>query len=600
MYYFTIGAIFKNEAHILKEWLEHYFYHGIEHIYLINDYSTDNFFEILKPYIDKQKVTLYNCDIDKKWLGMQEEKYNDFFQKNLSETKWFGIVDLDEFLYSPLEIDVKKIIKKYESYNQLQINWVHFGSSMLENQPDNVIENFIYRGKYNCIKNGPNGRYNSYKSIVKTDKTVKLGIHAHIYNNSSSSKNVSFNEINTPLLINHYAIQSKEYWQNIKMTRGDVNFWYDKQGWERNMKLFYEMDNNEIKDERLKEQNIIIFSNNYQNKLKIKLYYDKYNYFCNYKNIGQNNKIIKNINIKNYNSFEEYFKNKFKEYKEFNTINENILILNHNEYIMIEFINSLYEYIYINNNKNEYLEFVDSKDKCDIEIINLTEQTITLFKKNLNQKFIYGCDKICQQLTVNNLIPYFTGIYINSNFKCYNHDRNYLLSFVGSIWRNSVYRKLTIQNLLKYNKIHNNFFYAPLITTSCDDEKDKKWSEGNISYIAKKSYLNSIFSWQPPGDTETRRGFYEALQLGNIPVINQNSYIIYSQLKIFKFIDLKNISIVLNNDNFYNADFLINYLNKIEKEKIKQLQNNIYKILKSTQWGLSTKENIILNIFLSD
>ena len=50
-------------------------------------------------------------------------------------------------------------------------------------------------------------------------------------------KNVSFGEINTPLLINHYAIQDI-FWCNVKMTRGDVNYWYDKQGWDRNMKLF--------------------------------------------------------------------------------------------------------------------------------------------------------------------------------------------------------------------------------------------------------------------------------------------------------------------------------------------------------------------------
>ena len=49
-----------------------------------------------------------------------------------------------------------------------------------------------------------------------------MGIHKHFYNNNSSGKNVSFDEVNTPLLINHYAIQSKDFWCNVKMTRGDV------------------------------------------------------------------------------------------------------------------------------------------------------------------------------------------------------------------------------------------------------------------------------------------------------------------------------------------------------------------------------------------
>ena len=111
------------------------------------------------------------------------------------------------------------------------------------------------RGEYNSKKNGPNGRYNSYKSIVKTDGNIKLGIHKHFYNNNSDGKNVSFDEKDTPLLVNHYAIQSSNFWKNIKMTRGDVNYWYDKKGWQRNMDLFDEMDVNDIKDERLKEQN---------------------------------------------------------------------------------------------------------------------------------------------------------------------------------------------------------------------------------------------------------------------------------------------------------------------------------------------------------
>lgn len=257
MYYFTIGGIFKNEAHILKEWLEHYFYHGVEHIYLINDNSTDDFYHILKPYIDEKRVTLYNHTDDRKVVGIQDYKYNLYFQKHLKDTYWFGILDLDEFLYSPLDIDIKNILKRYESENQLFVNWVHFGSNGHIKQPDLVVPNFIYRGEYNSKKNGPDGRYNSYKAIVKTNASVKLGIHRHLYNSSYDGKNVSFNMSDTPLLINHYAIQSKEFWCNVKMTRGDVNYWYDACKWERDMALFVEMDNNEIRDERLKIQNCV-------------------------------------------------------------------------------------------------------------------------------------------------------------------------------------------------------------------------------------------------------------------------------------------------------------------------------------------------------
>ena len=254
MYYFSIGAIFKNESHILQEWLEHYFYHGVEHIYLINDKSTDNFLPILKPYIDKNLVTLYNCEDNGKWLGMQASKYNKFFNQHIKESFWFGILDLDEFLYSPLDIDIKNILKKYENENQLHIKWVIFGSSGFEKQPSNVVSSFVKRCQYGYKVGPEENRYNSFKSIIKTNgNNIKLGLHWHFYNGLQCGKQWKLKD--SPLLINHYVVQSKEFWTNIKMTRGDADYYYNYQGWERNMKLFHELDVNDVLDERLKKQN---------------------------------------------------------------------------------------------------------------------------------------------------------------------------------------------------------------------------------------------------------------------------------------------------------------------------------------------------------
>ena len=35
MYNFCVCAVFKNESHILEEWLLHYIYRGTEHFYLV-------------------------------------------------------------------------------------------------------------------------------------------------------------------------------------------------------------------------------------------------------------------------------------------------------------------------------------------------------------------------------------------------------------------------------------------------------------------------------------------------------------------------------------------------------------------------------------
>jgi len=75
MFNLSVGALFKNESIIIKEWLEHYIYHGVEHFFLVDDNSDDNYLSIIQPYMDKGLITLF---ISKDWayyLGRQRDIY---------------------------------------------------------------------------------------------------------------------------------------------------------------------------------------------------------------------------------------------------------------------------------------------------------------------------------------------------------------------------------------------------------------------------------------------------------------------------------------------------------------------------------------------
>jgi len=61
MYDLVVCAVFKNESHILTEWIEHYLKRDVDHIFLIDDFSTDAYLPKLEPYMDK--VTLFKNDI---------------------------------------------------------------------------------------------------------------------------------------------------------------------------------------------------------------------------------------------------------------------------------------------------------------------------------------------------------------------------------------------------------------------------------------------------------------------------------------------------------------------------------------------------------
>jgi len=48
--FLSIVAVFKNEAHILKEWIDHYMNQGVDHFYLIDNGSTDDYKDTLQNF----------------------------------------------------------------------------------------------------------------------------------------------------------------------------------------------------------------------------------------------------------------------------------------------------------------------------------------------------------------------------------------------------------------------------------------------------------------------------------------------------------------------------------------------------------------------
>lgn len=249
---FAIGAIFKNESHILKEWIDHHKYHGIEHIYMINDHSSDDYLHIIKPYLDDGYVTLFHAPDCEKYVGIQDDLYNKFFLDVCKNWTWFGVIDLDEFLWSPESIDIKPILNRHMEYAQILVTMVLFGSNGFINQPREVVKNFILRK----IDNGDYITNINIKGIVQSKYVDKFGIHWHSEN---FGKNINLTKTNE-LIINHYHIQSWEFFKKIKMTRGDANDSYKLFNYTRDECLFKKIDSmaNEIKDERLAIQNNIL------------------------------------------------------------------------------------------------------------------------------------------------------------------------------------------------------------------------------------------------------------------------------------------------------------------------------------------------------
>ena len=178
--------------------------------------------------------------------------------------------------------------------------------------------------------------------------------------------------------------------------------------------------------------------------------------------------------------------------------------------------------------------------------------------------------------------------------------RSNLLVFFGSVWRGRR-RQESVHEMEIYSKIHqndvpehfSNYFLAPVKIASHDEENfvDSFFAD------AWNSYAHSFFSWQPAGDSPTRRAFYDSWLFGCIPVITTKSAEIYKLLfkeRLFTgdtFV-FEDIVVVLPHDVFTNGTLILEHLANMPVEEIRQRQSKLRSIAPLIQWGWKTRHHI--------
>lgn len=110
----------------LKEWIEYHRIIGVDHFYLYNNFSSDNYLEILQPYIKKGIVTLTEWPVAP---PSQVPAYNHFKDNFWSETNWVAFIDLDEYICPKYADTIQEWIAPFKNYPSLVVYWKQFGSS---------------------------------------------------------------------------------------------------------------------------------------------------------------------------------------------------------------------------------------------------------------------------------------------------------------------------------------------------------------------------------------------------------------------------------------------------------------------------------------
>jgi hypothetical protein len=253
----TVMAMFKNEAHVLREWLQHYAEQGITHAVLIDNGSTDDYRESIQDFVDSGFVTL----VQEPQRHVQVKSYNYNFEQHIrGKAEWLLVCDMDEFVFGAKRVPLAlELLEVPDDVGVIFFRWIMFGSNGHVKQPPSVVKGFTRRLKY--PDSTPN--FSESKYLVRADSVAPGGLGIHTVRLKSESESpkaarrvVRLGEHRTeaslqlePIRIHHYAIQSWDWFRTVKMTRGDVNA--KESDTVRNAAYFKLYDRNDLEDKTL-------------------------------------------------------------------------------------------------------------------------------------------------------------------------------------------------------------------------------------------------------------------------------------------------------------------------------------------------------------
>jgi hypothetical protein len=229
----SIGSIFHNEADYMKEWIDYHKIVGVEHFFLYNNNSTDNYLSVLDPYIKAGLVDLIewpSAQEGNEWINfcytVQTNAYNDAIIRSRKISKWLALIDLDEFIIPVNYKTVSELLEdKYSDVAGLCVNWQCYGTSGI----GRLNKDYPMIGQL-VMKMEAHHPWNRFcKSIVQPlhveysisphHCAYKKGHRAVVANlkkcTGEKSKAVEISDIR----INHYWTRDESYFYNTKIAR---------------------------------------------------------------------------------------------------------------------------------------------------------------------------------------------------------------------------------------------------------------------------------------------------------------------------------------------------------------------------------------------
>lgn len=219
----AICAIFRDEARYLAEWVTFHSLQGVERFWLYDNRSTDDWRSALAPELASGTVTVTSWPDE----PCQREAYAHCLDSHRDDARWVAFIDIDEFLFSPTGQPLPEILRDFERYPGVVVNWRMYGTNAYAEAPAGLVtENYLIRGADDHVDN------TNLKCIVYPRKTRVRTTTPH----SFAHKGLAVGEDRRPhpshrrspatadlLRINHYYAKSRSDLERKRKRRSPVD-----------------------------------------------------------------------------------------------------------------------------------------------------------------------------------------------------------------------------------------------------------------------------------------------------------------------------------------------------------------------------------------
>jgi hypothetical protein len=207
-HYLALCAIYRDEASYMQEWIEFHRLVGVERFFLYDNRSSDDHLEVLAPYMERGEVTIEEWPME---MG-QRPAYEHCVAEHRADARWIAFIDLDEFLFSPTGRPLPEVLREYERWPGVGVNWAVFGPSGHERRPPGLVTE-------SYVKRLQTGESRSVKTIADPALVRHVaGVHRFDYerfgmvdeNGYPITGGMTKSESRAKLQLNHYMTKSFE------------------------------------------------------------------------------------------------------------------------------------------------------------------------------------------------------------------------------------------------------------------------------------------------------------------------------------------------------------------------------------------------------